>query len=57
MNPYFPTGTPISGKNQLQVIQIQGRTGGRTLEQVAHAARNRRNYLSRTRTAGGRWAK
>lgn len=52
-----PTGTLISPKNKLMVIQIQGRTGGRTLEQVAHAARNRQNYLNRTRTAGGRWAK
>lgn len=52
-----PTGMPISRKNQLMVICIQGRTMGRTQEQIAHARRNQRNYLNRTRTAGGRWAK
>lgn len=52
-----PTGTLISSKNQLQIIRVQARTEGRTQEQINHAARNRRNYLNRTRTAGGRWAK
>lgn len=52
-----PTGSLISPTNQLQIIRVQARTDGRTTEQVAHAARNRRNYLNRTRTAGGRWAK
>jgi hypothetical protein len=52
-----PTGTLISATNQLQVIRVLGAGKLEAEERQLKAIRNRRNYLSRTRTAGGRWAK
>ena len=56
MTLWRPTGTPISARNKVMLIRITGANAGKQ-EAARIAAKNRRNYLSRTRTAAGRWEK
>jgi hypothetical protein len=60
MTLYAPTGAPISERNPLMVIRVNGSCANES-EAAKIAAKNRRNYLARIidrrRRASGRWEK